>query len=157
MQILSRAHSSVERPSANYLLIVLDDVVADRLLKLYRMAERAAKLRTDFRCMEFYDYHCDAIEDLPDIMAEYEDMLADQGFVALPELDADQQQALVGRHKRRDFSLVQVESHLDIPSLCGFRWEFGVKPSGHSVESAQIPLDLVRKIAKPIAVAPESK
>lgn len=147
MQILARTYSSAEYPLANYMLIEIDQETAAKLVRWHGMALAIDQGDKDFLRMEFSDYSCDAYEILPDIMAEHEDALADMGYVVLPELDADQSKALEEESKRRDFSLVQVEAHCDIPSLNGFRWEFGVKHASHSVESEMLPLELVKKVA----------
>lgn len=145
MHILSRAHSSAGYPLANYMLIEIDDAAAARLLNLYKEAERLAAAHSDPLRIEFFDYGCDAMEDLPAELEELEDALCDTGYVVLDapfELTDEQR-------KRRGFSLVQVECDPDIPSLCGFRWEFGVKHANYSVESERIPVALVEKIVQP--------
>lgn len=147
MHILSRAHSSAEYPMANYMLITINQEEAVKLLRWYGMAAGVDAADRDFLRMEFLDYCCEAMEDLPEEFEEHEDALCDTGYVVLDEaFKLADEDALF---KRRDFSLVQVEANNEIPSLNGFRWEFGIKHCSHSVESPQIPLDLVQQIAKP--------
>ena len=149
MQILSRAHSSAEYPMANYMLITIDQEEAVKLLRWYGMAAGVDAADRDFLRMEFLDYCCEAMEDLPEEFEEHEDALCDTGYVILDKAFEVPDSFESDNLKRRDFSLVQVEANNEIPSFNGFRWEFCIKHCSHSVESPQIPLDLVQQIAKP--------
>jgi hypothetical protein len=129
------------------MLIDIDQEEAAKLLRWYGIAAGVDAADRDFLRMEFNDYCCEAMEDLPEEFEEFEDALCDTGYVVL-EKQFEVPDSFESDHlKRRDFSLVQVEADHEIASLNGFRWEFGVKHANHSVESDMIPLDLVKKVA----------